>query len=358
MTFIYETTSGTDLVFNQEAWRAFQSDANHLQLDGFILNGTLIRRDVLDKTAVLGKDSEPHSEMKMVGGKLETATSPDDVAAGALSFGATKANKLCTVVDKIESVNRAGNASLPAGVDLVIGAGGRVVESQAADVSLMSSVVSLANGDFVNNLTTSGKYIKLKSSADNATARGVMVTLHGVGENNEYLKEVVTLSTLDSSVPKMTTQKFKFLSAWSVNQSLVGVDLQIKNDADVNISVVTAPVAGTTYGSVLTDDSDDTLGHSIQIIATTAPVADSYLIVKGTDDKDVEQMELIKTVTATTTYRTTKQFKTITELLVGADGVATNTYSMKVTANLVGQTIGTSPAYVVQPNRLFKMTRV
>lgn len=360
MSYIYSTTSGSAEVFNNETFTYKQSDEAERGLEGLVKLGILKRKDVLDNEGVLGADASVlHTEMTLDStGKLVVATNPTKTAMGSLAKTGV-AGALVTTTNYPYSINKAGSSDISASSNLVIGAGGRLVASQGRDVSLASSVVGAATGDFDNSIWTSaGKNVVVDTLADDSTARGATVTLYFINDSGVYTEETIQLHATDSSTDKTSVAKCTKLLAVKINQSVTTSTLQVKSDIGATCKAIATPTANTLYGSIATDDADSTLGHSVQITAGTAPVADSVVAVYGTDEDSNIKVELVTFDGVATTARTTEVFKDITHLFIGDDGVATNTYSVAITENTEGQKVGTSPASTVTAGTLFEVKRV
>lgn len=361
MSYLYLTCNGTAQVFNKETWSAYQSAQATDSLEGFVAAGVLFRKDVLDTEAEIGEDAYRGCEMTLntSTGKLMIATNPTVTPGGALGGGNTTAGTIGAVVQTGQSVNKAGNSALPSNSDVVIGAGGRMALYQSSLVSLASAVVGLANGDFDNSAFAIPARLKLDTNADDVSARSVNVTVYFIDETGAAQKEVIQLNNTNSTTPVYSVAKCSQVVAYQVSGTISTVHLRISNKDTSTVAIdVTAPSASVFYGALVPDDSTDPVGQSVQVVATTAPIAGSKLVVKGTDDFGAEQLEVLSFDGVATTAKTTKQFKAINQLLIGADGVATNTYDVKVLANLVGQKVGKSPTGVtVAANSYFVLTR-
>lgn len=358
MSFIYKTLNGVAQKFNNETYAFKQSADPDVNLEGFVKQGVLLRQDVLDNEGVLGENaSELHVEMYQgTDGLMYVATNATQVGVGSLAKTGKAGDvvKACTTPN---SINRAGNSIITASADVVIGAGGRLAESQVADVSLMSAVVGAASADFDNSVFATPSKAIVDTTVDAATARGATITLYYIDDTGSFVKETVVLNASDSSTDITTTGTVKKLLAVSSNQSILVVSLQVKNSSGALCKAIATPTANTIYGSVTEDDSSNPLGQSVQVSATTAPVADAVIVVKGTDDNSNELYETLVFDGVATSAITKKQFKSITQLLIGDDGVATNTYTIKVLANTSGQKIGVAPATNVPANSLFIVKR-
>lgn len=357
MSFVYTTTDNTVKKFNNQSWKVNQSGDVELGFEGFVQGGVLIRRTVLDNEGVLAENTPANClEMKVnAEGKLVPATNGADVSLGSL---ASKGNKgdLAKCVTYPVSVNTAGNSALPINSDLVVGAGGRTVVLQAAAIPMGAALAVNANADFVQTNWNNVKTAIIETSVDDPSARGVVVTVHATDKDGKYFKEIITLNETASNTDVRGLKSIGKLLAVEVNQSISTVVLNVK-DADGNISAaITAPAAGTLYGSVVTTGTDP-LGHSIKIVPSLVLPFGAVIAVLGTDDASLAKVELIVADGVATFYKTKEQFKSITNIIVGADGIATGTYTVTVEANLVGQKIGTNKE-AAGANELFLITRV
>lgn len=363
MSYIYESTDGTQKRVNDESFQYKQANTAELGLEGLVQAGILKRSDVLDTEATLGEDASTlHLEMAIGSdGKAYVATNATQAFAGSLAKTG-KTSDVVTLVTSPVSINRSGAGSIAGSIagssDLVVGAAGVLAVSQGAAVSLMSAVANPATGDFDNTVWgANGTHAVVDTVADNASARGATLTMYYINDADAIVKEAIQLDVSDSSVEKTTVGIVKKLLAISSNQAILVTSLQVKNETGTACKVIATPTINTVYGSVDTDDSDDPLDQSVQVSASTAPVADSIVVVKGTDKNNVEQFEALSFDGVATTAKTKKLFKTITQLLVGDDGVATDAYTVQVLANTSAQKVGVSPATAVTADSLFKVKR-
>lgn len=344
MSVIYSTASGAAQKFNNETWAFRQSQSEDVNLEGFVKNGVLLKKSVLSRAGIAGEAIPRHAEVtKDSNNKIVVATNATKTPLGSASKDYAAGEVVyCAYFPK--SINKAGNTAISAADDLVIGAGGRVATYQGSAVSLASSVAGAASADFTNSVFSTAQRAIVDTAADDATARGLFVTLHFINEAGEYDTEIVTIDEVDSSENVLTTKKIAKLLAFSVSGTISTSTLQIKNEAGSTCKTVATPTGGTVYGSITPDDSTDPVGQSVQISATTAPVDGAKIVVYGTDDDSAVLTEILTGNGVLTSFKTTKQFKAISRLLIGDDGVATNTYTIQVLANSSGQKIGTAAA--------------
>ena len=363
MAFVYESinTSGTRV--NGVNTTFVQTKDPIKFMDGLVEQKKFVRRDVLDSECIVGETIPKHSEVYIntTTGKVMMATNPTQVGVGSLANDG-KANVKNSFVNYPYSVNIAGNTALTASGDLVIGAGGRLTNSLGVAISIASSVVGAATGDFDNSVWNGVKLPVIETLADDTTARGLIVTLYALDVNGDFYTEALILNATDSSIDVKGTKAPSKVLAIGLSGAITTTTLRLKNDLEAICKEIatpasfTAPDTGTLYGAVVTDDSNDPAGHSVLITLSSALAVGKHIAVLGSDDNDNIQYEVIEG-TGATTVRTTKQFKSFYRILIGDDDIATATVSASATVNTSGQKVGTAPAGGVAANATFLCKR-
>ena len=219
----------------------------------------------------------------------------------------------------------AGQDDLAAEAQIVMGPLGFAVDFKVADVPLMSGVSGGANDDFTAGVMSGAEAVRIVSTVGGDTTQTVKI--FGIA-GGVIVTETLTAngtSTVDSSRTDWTE-----ILAIEIGVGAFSGNLTLSDAVDNGIKTLTTPATGF-YGAVATDDSDDSDGHSVEIKPTGANTG--VIGVRGTGGDDAEKFELVTMAGAGVGVFNLTGFKTITELLIGTDGIATETYDVTIKAN-------------------------
>jgi hypothetical protein len=340
MAYLFTTTDGTERNMDGESWKARQTPSGNLQYDGFVKLDILNRDDVLDANGIAGEalPRERECVLNSSDNKFYLAQGGETATFGSTAGEFAEGDRATVVYDG-RSVNQVGEVDIAADTDLVPGPGGLLVEFQAAPVVLANAVASTADDDFLNGVwDAAGEKMNIRASADDASSRGAKITIHALDVDGNYVMEDVYLDGTDSSVEKQTeADNLVKLLAWATDKSFAAGNLIIE-DVDNNACVNLATPANGIYGTIDMTASD-AKGTGVEIVAGSAQTG--TIRVVGTDKDDNPRTELI-TFTAEDTKKTALAYKTITSLMVGDDGVATQDYTVTVLANTADQVVGST----------------
>lgn len=218
-----------------------------------------------------------------------------------------------------------GEDNLAAEVEFVMGPVGRAVSFVPADFPLASAVQGAATDDFTAGILSGAEAIRIVSTGAGDTTQTVRI--FGIA-GGVVVTETITANGT-STVDTVRTDWTEIL-AIEIGVGAFSGNLTISDASDNGIKTLTTPATGF-YGTVATDDSDDSDGHSVAITPVGANTA--VVGVRGTGGDDAEKFELVTLLGAGVAVPTVTGFKTITELLIGTDAIATETYDVDILAN-------------------------
>jgi len=198
--------------------------------------------------------------------------------------------------------------------ELVAVTGGLAAPMLTADAGLMSAVGGAdANDDIVQtNLPDQVSAI----CGDDETGNTLIIR-GKVGAT--YTEETLTLVDTDTATSTNTWAAIYSLETTATSAGTI--DLKDATLVGLLIPQIAGSASARHYGAILTDDADDAKGIENAINAGGANASD--VVVIGTDYIEAAQKETI-TLDGTTPVVTTKPYRTITTLLIGADGIAWN----------------------------------
>jgi len=292
------------------------SEAN-AGFDAMVAAG-ILAEETIDEKAIVAHAAVPAMRViHAIGSEAELMGIPGTDVIG-ITTEAGIADRSVNYVDSGKAAVLTGAKNIAINKALVAGPGGVVVEYQAADIDLATSVVGAATGDFDNTVWgAGGENMHFKSSVDDESARGAVITCHIINEDDEY--EVVTgvLDPDDSSIDVDSGIVCKKLLAFSPNATFASGSLIIRDPAENICKSVATPVNGTLYGSIVPDDTTDAKGQRVKVTASTTITA--VVLLMGTDALGAAQVELL-TFTAEASKYSLLGWSTVTALLIGDDG--------------------------------------
>jgi len=307
------------------------------KFDAMVAAGILAEETIEEQAIIAHAAVATMRVIEATGSEAQQMDAPGTGVLGVTTEAAA-ADRSVNYVKSGKAAVLTGNKAIAIDKGLVAGPGGVVVEYQAAQVDLMTSVISLATDDFDNSVWgANGKHIHLKASVDDASSQGAVVTCHIINEDDEY--EVVTadLDSDDSSIDVDSGITCKKLLAFSSSATFASGSLLIRDPSENVCKSIASVVAATVYGQIVPDDSTNAKGHRVKVTAGVSTTGKLLLI--GTDGLGAAQTEILD-YTADTDVYSALGWLTVTALLVGDDGAATTTYSICVEANTVLQIIG------------------
>lgn len=200
------------------------------------------------------------------------------------------------------------------GDELVATTGGYAAPMLETDKSLMSAVAGADASDDIDQ-TNLPDTVQATSSADES---GNTLIIRGkVG--TVYTEEILPL--VDTGVATSTNTWAAVYSLETTAESVGTIDIEDGTGTGLLIPQITATTAARHYGAILTDDADDATGLEIAVNAGGANTAEVVAI--GTDRLGVAKQEIF-TMDGTTPVDSADTYRTVTTLLIGADGIAFN----------------------------------
>jgi hypothetical protein len=197
---------------------------------------------------------------------------------------------------------------------LVAATGGLAVPMLETDISLMSAVAGADASDDIDQ-TNLPDTVNVVCAGDET---GNTVIIRGKVAS-AYTEEIVTLGTADTYTSTNTWSAVYSLETTA--ESVGTIDIEDGSSTGNLIPQIAGTTAARHYGAILTDDADDATGLEIAINAGGANTSD--VVVIGTDWLGVAKKETF-TVNGTTPVDSADTYRTVTTLLIGADGIAWN----------------------------------
>ena len=315
-------TVGDLAIYNGTGWDKIEGDLTSTEIVT-LLDGVNLTLDAVLPSYTASADIADDIIAKPDGSDGVAPAGEGDLIAGVNNTGDTIASAASGVLVKGKCTAKCGEDDIAGGVEIVVGPNGKIVDYKGTEVSLMSAVQGAAADDFTAGVLSGAEKIKLVSSDGGDT---MTVDVYGY-TGTTVTKETVTLNGTEA----VLTEKADWdeILAVYVSSNMTG-NLTISDPSDNVIKTLTTPTTGW-YGAVATDDSDDADGHMVYIKPTGANTA--KVAILGTAGDDSVKYELVTMNGAGVKVYSADGFKTITHLLMGTDGIATETYDIKITAN-------------------------
>jgi len=354
MSKVFRTTSGNVEIINGIAGKSFVIPDEGYPGSPQVLEAfealeaarILYKEYVNDLPIVLGEAISTGMRLiKLSGGKAVVENAPSANVIGVLVDGGA--------VDHVSKYVASGrvpcicsDVAIAINKSVVAAPGGKIAEFQAANVSLMSSVIGAATGDFNNSIwASSGETGYLATSIDAETARGAIITLFYVNSAGVFTRENVTLDSTNSATSVATTGLIKKLLGVIIPEGLDTVDLTIKDVAGNTCKSFTTPTAGV-YGFVACDDAITGLGQRVKLTAGGA-VTGTVAILGTKGDKRIVNIlsadPLTNIITTDKTHELAINDLISITVLTGLTGITTGNYYVKSVPTTKTFTISATP---------------
>lgn len=305
-----------------------------------IRSGRLANVDTVTATSNL---TQNHVVVRDAGGNIEVGTGTStDVVLGVNNYGATiLAAASGDIVVGGEATVTCGPQAIAIDTRLAEGPGGVVVAFQDSETSLMGGVTGVAPDDWANGLFLPAGEVAVINTAV-AGDEGKVITIYGLSPAGAIVNDAITLDAVDSQANPVTGV-VPFVSIWYITAG-AALTQNLVVDTAAGAHVITNAMAVTgagPWGAVLTDLSDNALGHAVEIRASAAHAG--HVIAVGTDGAGAAQYEDI-TLNGTNWVRTTRAWNTFTHVWTGEDGTATPRFHARVPADSAGMYVGEAKA--------------
>lgn len=310
-------TAGT-LIFNSTDRALYESD------------GTSWSKPIDGSAALLTAGATDIPAWRFVGLNTSAAlvASP---AAGERPVGVTAEAITGTASGRVQTadvVEVMPSSAIAADDELIAAPGGLAAPFQAAAVALGATV---AGADASDDIDQTNLPATVSVTCGGNETGNTVIVYGDVGGN--YTKETITLGAAGTFTSINT---FAAVYCLETTATSVGtVDIRDGGLVGLLIPQITGTTAARAYGAIVPGTTTDSEGQHVQVRAGGANTANVVLF--GTDFAGVEQAEVV-TLASNTWVEGTLAFRTLTRVMIGADGIvwnlgATSQYDQQVEAN-------------------------
>jgi hypothetical protein len=203
-------------------------------------------------------------------------------------------------------------ASVSAFDELVAVTGGLAAPMLTADAGLMSAVAGADASDDIDQTNLPDTVAAI--CGDDETSNTLIIR-GKVGTT--YTEE--TLPLVDTATATSTNTWAAIYSLETTAESVGTIDIKDGTETGLLIPQITGTTAARHYGAILTDDADDAKG--LEVVLNAGGANTSEVVVIGTDYLTAAQKEIV-TLTGAVPVAAANPYRTVTTLLIGADGIA------------------------------------
>lgn len=338
MSYLYRTTNGNLATINGLRMRAVSRKEEDRELDACVDLEVLLRESIPENSAILENAVEAMrfiqltasgSCIMMAGPALESGS----IFKG-ISIDAGAASDVISYIDEGVTAVMCGNSDIAAGKRVVSAPFGKAAEFQATEIAL-ASASGLATGDFNNSYwDADGEKAYVKTTVDVEADFGKVIEIYAIGANGAYVSETISLGKPASylseqegtGTPIGGQLLIKKIVGFRVPVALAGT-LVIQNNAGEVCKQIATPSGS--YGTLAV--AGDAKGQRIKITAGSA-ITGTLVIMSGGAAEVVE-------FNAESTKYSANGYNVVDLILIGDDGVATQSYTIVVEANTDEQII-------------------